>query len=68
MQLHTVYKKANFYTASHKNIYRSDYKSRENSAYQAISLRKQVGCFNHKVVTLVADKLERLVMKGLLWC
>ena len=25
-----------------------------------ITLQKQVGCFNHKVVTLVADKLERL--------
>ena len=24
-----------------------------------ISLQKQVGCFNHIVVTLVADKLER---------
>ena len=24
-----------------------------------LSLQKQVGCFNHRVVTLVADKLER---------
>ena len=24
-----------------------------------ISLQKQVGCFNHRVVALVADKLER---------
>ena len=24
-----------------------------------ISLQKQVGCFNHRVVTLVEDKLER---------
>ena len=23
------------------------------------TLQKQVGCFNHRVVTLVADKLER---------
>ena len=23
------------------------------------ALQKQVGCFNHRVVTLVADKLER---------
>ena len=28
--------------------------------YIYISLQKQVGCFNHRVVTLVADKLERL--------
>ena len=26
---------------------------------------KQVGCFNHRVVTLVTDKLERLVMRVL---
>ena len=26
------------------------------------TLQKQVGYFNHKVVTLVADKLERLVV------
>ena len=25
----------------------------------ATALQKQVGCFNHRVVTLVADKLER---------
>ena len=25
----------------------------------ANALQKQVGCFNHRVVTLVADKLER---------
>ena len=33
------------------------------------SLQKQVGCFNHRVVTLVADKLERhlVVMRGSLW-
>jgi len=23
------------------------------------TLQKQVGCFNHRVVTMVADKLER---------
>jgi len=23
------------------------------------TLQKQVGCFNHRVVTLIADKLER---------
>ena len=34
---------------------------------QGIALQKQVGCCNHRVVTLVADKLVRLVMKGLLW-
>ena len=33
------------------------------------TLQKQVGCFNHRVVTLVADGLERqcMVMRGLLW-
>ena len=25
------------------------------------------GCFNHRVVTMVADKLKRLVMRSLLW-
>ena len=30
-----------------------------------VYLAKQVGCFNHRVVTLVADKLERLVMRVL---
>ena len=25
----------------------------------SVSLQKQVGCFNHRVVALVADKLER---------
>jgi len=24
-----------------------------------VSLQKQVGCFNHRVVTMVADKLKR---------
>ena len=24
-----------------------------------VTLQKQVGCFNHRVVTMVADKLER---------
>ena len=27
-----------------------------------MSLQKQVGCFNHRLVTLVADKLERVVL------
>ena len=26
---------------------------------QTVALPKQVGCFNHRVVTLVADKMER---------
>ena len=30
------------------------------------SLQKQTGCFNHRVVTLVADKLW-LCMRVLLW-
>ena len=29
--------------------------------------QKQVGCFNHRVVTLVADKLKKVVTIGLLW-
>ena len=28
-------------------------------AKYTISLKKQVGCFNHRVVTTVADKLKR---------
>ena len=28
------------------------------------ALQKQVGCFNHRVVTLVADKLETVIMGG----
>ena len=31
-----------------------------------ISLQKQVGCFNHRVVTMVADKLKRHWLRGLL--
>jgi len=31
-----------------------------------MTLQKQVGCCNHKIVTLVADKLERLWLW--LWC
>ena len=27
--------------------------------YKFTALQKQVGCFNHRVVALVADKLER---------
>ena len=28
-------------------------------ATSATTLQKQIGCFNHRVVTMVADKLER---------
>ena len=30
------------------------------------ALQKQIGCFNHRVVALVADKLETVVVSGLL--
>ena len=29
-----------------------------NTQHPILTLQKQVGCFNHRVVTLVADKLE----------
>ena len=34
-----------------------------------ITAKKQIGCFNHKVVTMVIVKLKRqcMVMRGLLW-
>ena len=32
---------------------------RDSDAYWRPTLQKQVGCFNHRVVTTVADKLKR---------
>ena len=33
--------------------------SLQNENKHQITLKKQVGCFNHRVVTTVADKLKR---------
>ena len=40
-----------------------------NNKKSGNTLQKQVGCFNHRVVTLVADKLEteRLFTLVLVW-
>ena len=39
-----------------------------NTTPEKVPLQKQIGCFNHRMVTLVADKLETerftLVCKG----
>ena len=39
----------------------------DSELWQHGSLLELIGCFNHGVTIIVADKLKTVVMRGLLW-